>query len=49
MLTKPLAAPAPKKKVAKAFTPRLRVKMRVGNEFEGETFELTHEVGALPD
>ena len=45
--TKPAVAPAPKKKVAKAFTPRLRVTMRVGNEFEGKTFELTHEADTL--
>lgn len=40
-------APAPKKKVAKAFTPRLRVTLRVGNEFEGKTFELIHEADTL--
>lgn len=39
--------PAPKKKVAKAFTPRLRVTLRVGNEFEGKTFELIHEADTL--
>lgn len=36
-----------KKKVAKAFTPRLRVTLRVGNEFEGKMFELTHEADTL--
>jgi hypothetical protein len=36
-----------KKKTAKAFTPRLRVTMQVGNEFEGKTFELIHEVDTL--
>lgn len=41
------AAPAARKKVAKAFTPRLRVTLRVGNEFEGKTFELTHEANTL--
>jgi hypothetical protein len=41
------AAPAPKKKAAKAFTPRLRVTLRVGNEFEGKTFELIHEADTL--
>ena len=43
VFTKPEAAPAAKKKVAKAFTPRLCVTLRVGNEFEGKTFELIHE------
>lgn len=47
VFTKPLAAPAAKKKVVKAFTPRLRVTMRVGNEFEGKTFELTHDADTL--
>lgn len=47
VFTRPVAAPAPKKKAAKAFTPRLRVTMRVGNEFEGKTFELTHEADTL--
>ncbi|WP_054098400.1 hypothetical protein [Pseudomonas amygdali] len=41
------AAPAAKKKVSKAFTPRLRVTLRVGNEFEGKTFELIHEADTL--
>lgn len=41
------AAPTTKKKVAKAFTPRLRVTLRVGNEFEGKTFELIHEADTL--
>lgn len=36
-----------KKKAAKAFTPRLRVTLRAGNEFEGETFELTHDADTL--
>lgn len=40
-------APTAKKKVAKAFTPRLRVTLRVGNEFEGKTFELIHEADTL--
>lgn len=48
VLTKPAApAPAPKKKVAKAFTPRMRVTLQVGNEYEGETFELIHEADTL--
>ncbi len=36
-----------KKKVAKAFTPRLRVTLRVGNEFEGNTSEMVHEADTL--
>jgi hypothetical protein len=41
-------APATKKrKSARAFTPRLRVTLRVGNEFEGETHALVHEVDTL--
>lgn len=39
--------PQPNKKTAKAFTPRLRVTMQVGNEFEGKTFELIHEADTL--
>lgn len=46
VFTKP-AVPATKKKTAKAFTPRLRVTLRVGNEFEGKTFELIHEADTL--
>lgn len=41
------APPTAKKKAAKAFTPRLRVTLRVGNEFEGKTFELIHEADTL--
>jgi hypothetical protein len=37
----------PKKKSAKAFTPRLRVTLQVCNEFEGKTFELIHEADTL--
>lgn len=40
-------APAPKNNAAKAFTPRLRVTLRVGNEFEGKTHELIHEADTL--
>jgi len=43
----PPAKSAVKKKVAKAFTPRLRVHLRVGNEYEGETFDMTHEADTL--
>ena len=46
VIVKP-AAPARKKKVAKAFTPRLRVTLRVGNEFEGDTQEMIHEADTL--
>jgi hypothetical protein len=35
------------KKVVKAFTPRLRVTLRVGNEFEGKTHEMFHEANTL--
>ncbi|MBD8099125.1 hypothetical protein IFR08_09710 [Pseudomonas fluorescens] len=45
--TRPAAAPQVKKKVAKAFTPRLRVTLRVGNEFEGKMIELIHEADTL--
>ncbi|WP_439854805.1 hypothetical protein [Pseudomonas yamanorum] len=44
---KPVVVPAPKRKVAKAFTPRLRVTLRVGNEFEGKMIELIHEADTL--
>jgi len=46
VFTKP-PTPATKKKTSKAFTPRLRVTLRVGNEFEGKTFELIHEADTL--
>lgn len=42
----PVNAPV-KKRLAKAFTPKLRVVLRVGNEFEGETFEMTHEADTM--
>lgn len=38
---------AEKKKIAKAFTPRLKVTLRVGNEFEGKTHEMIHEADTL--
>jgi hypothetical protein len=38
---------APKKKTGKAFTPRLKATLRVGNVFEGETYEITHEADTL--
>lgn len=40
-------AAATKRKVEKAFTPRLKVTLRVGNVFEGETEELVHEADTL--
>jgi len=40
-------APSPKKKAAKAFTPGLRVTLKVGNEFEGKTQELIQEADTL--
>ncbi|OPK07797.1 hypothetical protein [Pseudomonas sp. VI4.1] len=43
----PPAKVAEKKKVAKAFTPRLRVTLRVGNEFEGKMHEIVHEADTL--
>lgn len=43
----PPAKPAAKAKVARAFTPRLRVHLRIGNEYEGKTFEMTHEADTL--
>ena len=36
-----------KTKVSKGFTPRLRVTLRVGNEFEGKMHEIVHEVDTL--
>ncbi|MBD8791010.1 hypothetical protein IFR09_11545 [Pseudomonas syringae] len=42
-----VSKPLVKKKAAKAFTPRLKVTLRVGNEFEGERFEMTHEADTL--
>lgn len=43
----PASKPATKKNAAKAFTPRLQVTLRVGNVFEGETQEITHEADTL--
>lgn len=36
-----------KKIVSKGFTPRLRVTLRVGNEFEGKMHEMVHEADTL--
>lgn len=38
---------AKKQKVSKAFTPRLRVTLRVGNEFEGKMHKMVHEADTL--
>jgi hypothetical protein len=38
---------AKKKTVSKGFTPRLRVTLCVGNEFEGEMHEMVHEADTL--
>lgn len=46
VIISPLKPPL-KRKAAKAFTPKLRVTLRAGNEFEGETFELTHDADTL--
>ncbi|MNW17732.1 hypothetical protein D3C71_2170180 [compost metagenome] len=43
----PLSAPSEKKKSVAAFTPRLRVVLRVGNDFEGEMQEFVHEADTL--
>jgi hypothetical protein len=47
VFTKPVSTPSPKKKAAKSFTPRLKVTLRVGNEFEGKMIELVHEANTL--
>ncbi|WP_127649267.1 hypothetical protein [Pseudomonas koreensis] len=47
VFTEQVSAPSPKKRVAKSFTPRLRVTLRVGNEFEGKMQELIHEADTL--
>lgn len=38
---------AAKKKVSKGLTPRLKVILRVSNEFEGRAFEIVHEADTL--
>jgi hypothetical protein len=43
----PPAPVAKKRKVEKAFTPRLRVTLQVGNDFEGERYERVHEADTL--
>lgn len=44
---KALPTPASKKKASKAFTPKLKVTLRVGNEFEGKTYELIYKADTL--
>lgn len=44
---KPKASLQKKKKVVKAFTPRLQVTLMVGNEYEGKMFELIHQADTL--
>ena len=43
----PPPAPIKKKKPVNAFTPRLRVVLQVGNEFEGAMQELMYEADTL--
>ena len=47
VVIQPPSRPQVKKKAQKAFTSRLKVTLRVGNEFEGATFEITHEADTL--
>ena len=47
VVIEPPAAMAKKRKIEKAFTPRLKVTLRVGNVFEGEAQELVHEADTL--
>lgn len=47
VVIQPPSKPQVKKKAQKAFTPRLKVTLRVGNEFEGATFEIIHEADTL--
>ncbi|KAE9654234.1 hypothetical protein EJD88_13580 [Pseudomonas sp. PB105] len=43
----PKATPKKQQKTSKSFTPRLRVTLRVGNEFEGQMHEIIHEADTL--
>ncbi|WPP02429.1 hypothetical protein SFA35_25910 (plasmid) [Pseudomonas sp. HR96] len=43
----PQAVRARKKKPSKAFTPRMRVTLQVGNEFEGVTQTYVHEADTI--
>ena len=46
VMVEPIKA-AKKKQVSKGFTPRLKVTLRVGNEFEGKMHEMVHEADTL--
>jgi len=46
VITKPTMA-MKKNKSSKTFTPRLKVTLRVGNEFEGNMHEVVHEADTL--
>ncbi|WP_026136922.1 hypothetical protein [Pseudomonas sp. CBZ-4] len=46
VIVQPVKA-AKKKTVSIGFTPRLRVTLRVGNEFEGKMHEMVHEADTL--
>ncbi|MBD8480404.1 hypothetical protein [Pseudomonas coleopterorum] len=46
-VAEPHAKPFVKNKAANSFTPRLRVILRVGNDFEGHTQEMTYEADTL--
>lgn len=46
VMVKPIKA-AKRNQVSKGFTPRLRVTLRVGNEFEGKMHEIVHEADTL--
>jgi hypothetical protein len=39
--------PPAKRRAARPFTPRLRVVLEVGNEFEGKTYEFVYEADTL--
>ena len=43
----PKVLPKKAQKTSKGFTPRLRVTLRVGNEFEGQMHEIIHEADTL--
>lgn len=47
IVTEPPEKALSKKKLAKAFTPRLKVTLQVGNVFEGATQQITHEADTL--
>ncbi len=47
VVTVPPVKAAKKSKVSSGFTPRLRVTLRVGNEFEGKMHKIVHEADTL--